>query len=632
MNNLIEIFQSPSFVALGYTLLNSIWQSLIILVIVVCLLRFITPSSSSIRYIVATTGMTLIVISSIGTFIYLLNDTQRLNAGVEIVLRNHFPQQPEITDTSINAYLHAGKDLIQSGLPIFIMIWGLGALIFNLRVIGGLLYIEKLKHESILLNYEWTARIQAIANNLHISRVITLAESSSITSPIVIGFFKPIILIPISMCTCLPATQLETIFIHELMHIRRKDYLINVLQSFVEAIYFFNPFVWVISRIMRSEREHCCDDAVVELRGSAREYVQALASLEEATLSKSGLSLSLAENKNQLLNRIKRIMEKPVRNYSSRERMVPALLVVLGLLCASWISAQTVITKDKLKETNKLTVVSDTIKKDKSRKAKTATKANEKAEETKVKKKETADKSEAVENNDDEFYSGPAPFPDVDFDIPPIPDLAGIVPPLPDFGMDLQFDMPHGPHGAWKDEKNWEEFSKEFETHFKTKFEDFYKAHEKDIEAIMEDVQEKLNNSSNESWETRMQAFSKKQEEWALKHADEWERSAAEFSEKAAENMRRLDGQLKMRHDVFEKNHEQFKKRMEAFEKKNKLFEEELKSELIKDGYLDENEALENMHWHNGSIEINGKKIKPEDEKKYNDLHKKYFEEIHQFD
>ena len=116
---------------------------------------------------------------------------------------------------------------------------------------------------------------------------------------------------------------------------------------------------------MKREREHCCDDAVVQLHGSANEYAQALATLEELRLSKVGLALSLAENKNQLLNRIKRLMEKSVKNYSSRERIIPALLLVIGLICASWISTHTSKTELSSINPDRLIVASDTIKKNK---------------------------------------------------------------------------------------------------------------------------------------------------------------------------------------------------------------------------------------------------------------------------
>ena len=112
------------------------------------------------------------------------------------------------------------------------------------------------------------------------------------------------------------------------------------MQSFMEAIYFFNPFVWMISGIIRQEREHCCDDAVVKFYGNPLAYVRALATLEETRFSKSGLALSFAQDKNQLLNRIKRIMEKSVTTYSGRERIIPVALLIIGLICASWLTIQ----------------------------------------------------------------------------------------------------------------------------------------------------------------------------------------------------------------------------------------------------------------------------------------------------
>ena len=98
--------------------------------------------------------------------------------------------------------------------------------------------------------------------------------------------------------------------------------------------------MWIISGIIRREREHCCDDAVIKVHGNALAYAQALATLEEARLSRTGLALSFADNKKQLLNRIKRIMEKSVQSYSGRERIIPAILLITGLICASWLTIQ----------------------------------------------------------------------------------------------------------------------------------------------------------------------------------------------------------------------------------------------------------------------------------------------------
>src|SRR5690606_16836980 len=106
---------------------------------------------------------------------------------------------------------------------------------------------------------------------------------------------------------------------------------INFIQSVVETIFFFNPFVWILSRLIRREREYCCDDLVVRRYGSARVYADALVQLAETRLSAHGFALSLAEEKNQLLTRIRRIMERSVNNPSGRNRIiVPALLLAVG--------------------------------------------------------------------------------------------------------------------------------------------------------------------------------------------------------------------------------------------------------------------------------------------------------------
>jgi creatinine amidohydrolase/Fe(II)-dependent formamide hydrolase-like protein len=188
------------------------------------------------------------------------------------------------------------------------------------------------------------------------------------------------------------------------------------------------------------------------------------------------------------------------------------------------------------------------------------------------------------------------------------------------------------PMTAWRNENEWIAFSKEFEENFKTKFGDFYEQHGEDIRQMMEDVQSKLNTRFDNDWEMKVQDLVQKQSEWAMLQANEWEKSAQDFSErndeqrkKSEADMKRWEERQQFHQQEFEKNQVEFEKSMKAFDANNKQFEEELKTELRKDGYLGADEKLVNMHWHNGEIEINGKKIKPSDEKKYNELHAKFF-------
>ena len=95
---------------------------------------------------------------------------------------------------------------------------------------------------------------------------MALLESSLAGVPVVVGYCA-VILMPVGLLTGLPAGQIEAILLHELAHIRRRDYLVNLLQTFVEGLLFYHPAVWWISAVIRAEREHCCDDAVVSTQG-----------------------------------------------------------------------------------------------------------------------------------------------------------------------------------------------------------------------------------------------------------------------------------------------------------------------------------------------------------------------------
>jgi hypothetical protein len=396
----------------------------------------------------------------------------------------------------------------------------------------------------------------------------------------------------------------------------------------VEAVFFFNPFVWIFSNIIKREREHCCDDAVVELHGNAVAYAHALTSLEEVRLSKAGLSVSLAESKNQLLNRITRLMEKSVKKYSGRERIIPALLLVIGLVCASWISTQTGRKEFAFNQSSDEQVLQDTIKK--SKKVKNEKKnAALRSPQEKTESNENANNNVNRHEDDVTYHNGPAPAEDFDLDIPPIPDVEAMIPPIPPIDeMDVVAPM------EWNNHRDWEEFGKEFGERFKEQFGDFYEKHGHDIEKMIQDIQEDVSTRFDGDWEERMEDVARKQKEWAEVHAEKWEKHAEKLahqselmSQRFSEDARKWEEKNALHHEEFEKNHKKFEERMKLFEERTKRFEEEMKDELINDGYLDKDEKLTNMHWKNGSIEINGKKIKPEHEGKYNDLHKKYFED-----
>ena len=332
--NILADFFSPSWSKpLVWTLLHSLWQGLLILSVLIFLLRIIPTRKSSLRYLITTVSLSLILLCSVVTYFY-------LSSGPGSVSQSTSSSALDGISATLTTSVESPADLfslvktsIENNLYLITLIWMAGAFLFSIRIATGFVYISMIKKNSMLIEDEWNDRLQRLAEQIDLKRLVRLAESTQIQVPIVVGNLKPLILIPAGMTSGLSVEQLESILVHELVHIKRNDYIVNIIQTFVEALFFFNPFVWIVSSIIRREREHCCDDEVVK-HGNALAYAHALTQLEELNLSNRSLVLSLAESKNQLLKRIKRIMEKSVQSYSVKERMIPVVLLVIGLVCA----------------------------------------------------------------------------------------------------------------------------------------------------------------------------------------------------------------------------------------------------------------------------------------------------------
>jgi GWxTD domain-containing protein len=147
------------------------------------------------------------------------------------------------------------------------------------------------------------------------------------------GYFRPVILVPAGLLTGLPAGQIETILLHELAHIRRRDYLVNLLQIAVEGLLFYHPAVWWISSVIRTEREHCCDDLAVAIHGNAHEYASALAALEE-----NRTEMALAASDGNLLRRVRRLLRQPERSHANATPLISALFLAatLAVSLSAW--------------------------------------------------------------------------------------------------------------------------------------------------------------------------------------------------------------------------------------------------------------------------------------------------------
>ncbi|MCY7375855.1 MAG: polysaccharide deacetylase family protein [Pyrinomonadaceae bacterium] len=193
--------------------------------------------------------------------------------------------------------------------------WILGVLISAFRLTGGIWQLRIYKTRQISEpNEDWQAKFADLCERLKIKQTVKLVQSKIVETPMVIGWLKPIVLVPASVFLWMNAGELETILAHELFHIRRRDYLVNFIQSFIEILFFYHPLAWWISANIRRERECACDDAVVKMpENSNIIYANALANLEEFRRSAKQTTspvLVAAVNGGKLMKRIERIINK----------------------------------------------------------------------------------------------------------------------------------------------------------------------------------------------------------------------------------------------------------------------------------------------------------------------------------
>ena len=185
----------------------------------------------------------------------------------------------------------------------------------------------------------WKVFTQKVACQMGIAKKITLWVSDHIDVPATIGFVKPVILIPMASVNSLTTDQLEAIILHELSHIKRNDFLINLFMSLIETILFFNPFVVLLAKIIKRERENCCDDFVIQYQYDRHSYASALLSLEQLRNINLRLAVTATSGKKQLLERIKRIMEIKRSTHFNYGQKLLALLLITGIFCSlAWLS------------------------------------------------------------------------------------------------------------------------------------------------------------------------------------------------------------------------------------------------------------------------------------------------------
>ncbi|HEX9582421.1 MAG TPA: HEAT repeat domain-containing protein [Gemmatimonadales bacterium] len=226
--------------------------------------------------------------------------------------------------------------LVQRGLdralPWLVLAWLAGVVLLSLRLLGGWAWARRLTRVGTRpASQALHATLHRLQTALGADQKVRLLESVMVQVPAVVGWLRPALLVPVSAATGLSPQQLEVLLAHELAHIRRHDYAVNLLQSVVETLLFYHPAVWWVSRRVREEREDCCDDMAVAVCADPRAYAGALLELEK--LRAPDLGLAAAATGGSLVHRITRLL-RPERPHADGGRQWMAGVVVVALLLA----------------------------------------------------------------------------------------------------------------------------------------------------------------------------------------------------------------------------------------------------------------------------------------------------------
>ena len=346
--------------AVCWTLIHSLWQGLILAALAGLLVLFTRKSVAAFRYNMLAVLFFVFMGVVAGTFVLELNRTVPGNNTVDI---NRAVQTGQVTgqlllpgDPTIETYQEEGYIARFTGYfnqhaSLVVAIWFLIFLAKAVKLMSGLVYIQRIKHHKVHApDASWTGRVKELAHILGVKMPVRLLESELVKVPLVAGFLKPIILVPIGLLANLPAGQVEAILLHELAHIRRRDFLVNLVQSFAEILFFFNPAVLWLSSLLREEREHCCDDMAIAVTQSKTGYVHALVSFQEYQLGNApAYTMAFPGKKDHLLNRVKRIINNSNKTLDRAEKSF--LVLCCSLICIlSMVFAQTAPKADPVKK------------------------------------------------------------------------------------------------------------------------------------------------------------------------------------------------------------------------------------------------------------------------------------------
>ncbi|WP_353126633.1 M56 family metallopeptidase [Parapedobacter pyrenivorans] len=328
----MENFGLLIFKGLGWGIIHSLWMGAILYGSLLLAFQFLN-GRAKIKSLLAVVA--LLVLSGfffLTSLYYIAGDVKSDLAAFTDGAVAFFPLSDYNSSFSFKA-------TVEQYFPLVAVFYALGVLFQLALVVSGFRKLRMIRTQGLLeVPESWKALLASKKQQLGLRKSIAFHLSTLVDVPAVIGHFKPVILFPLALFSGISPEQVETVLIHELAHIKRRDYLFNLVKIIAETLLFFNPFVWLIGRMLETERENACDDMVVELTSSPIRYAQTLLWLEERRqLPSYRLAMQAITKKKQLLLRIQRMTNMKI-NYLNAKHKLAILTLLLGCIASlAWV-------------------------------------------------------------------------------------------------------------------------------------------------------------------------------------------------------------------------------------------------------------------------------------------------------
>ena len=349
MQPLFTCFTQNLNYAIGWMVIHSLWQATAIAIVSGIVALVVRKKSPQLRYWIHNAALLGVLVAAVVTFCMYYDFSkeigqtifvpEKLEAAIQGIATTQAEFRNPTSDIDAPLSMEGLRMYFNRNIYLIVMIWVMGVALFMLKLLGGISYVYYLRSR---LNFPadeyWLNMVEKLGEKAGVKQGIELVESALVRSPLVVGYLKPMILFPIGAINKLNTQEVEAILAHEIAHVLRNDYIFNIIQSVIEALFYFHPAVWWISANIRAERENCCDDVAIALCGNSMTYAKALVSLQEMAYYPSPqMAMAFAgQRKNQLLFRVQRILKQPNNKTNVMEKLIATCLLLVMMVALSF--------------------------------------------------------------------------------------------------------------------------------------------------------------------------------------------------------------------------------------------------------------------------------------------------------